>query len=284
MFVSKRISTGLLVVVYLAFATSAAISQRSTEKFKEYSGDRVVVAAPVQIALALGDRFLAANIETIRLAATGMTVNSTTGTIDGRYLLRSHNVVSELNPCHEDNYYLANAILAWAGADLEANHILQAASQCRTWDFLPAFLLGFNKYYFEGNIAAAQEALEIAGERSPENADAMKRFAVMIGAEEFNDQEMALAYLREQKEQAQSAALANSLQDRINRLEGLILLREKQEEYETLFSEPLPSLSALVNSGLIEVVPKDPLGIGYEFINGQFKLRQLRIQGVERPQ
>lgn len=284
MIVSRRNGFLLFSVAYFAFAIFSLVSQRALEKPQEYSGDRVVVTAPVQIALAFGDRYFAANLEAIRLAATGMTVNSSTGAIDGNYLLRSHNVVSKLNPCHEDNYYLANAILSWAGADSEANSILQDASRCRSWDFLPAFLLGFNKYYFERNIPAAQEALKVAAARSPENAIAMKRFAVMIGTEEFDDHALALAYLEEQKDQAQSESLADSLQDRIVRLEGLILLLEKQEIYEARFEAALPTPSALVNSGLLDALPNDPLGIGYEFIDGQFKLRQIRIQGVERPQ
>lgn len=213
-----------------------------------------------------------------------MNVNRNTGEVDGQYLLRGHLAVSELNSCHEDNYYLANALLAWGGAEASANGILKAAMQCRHWDFFPAFLYGFNQYFFKRNVPEAQRALEVAAERSSENAAAMKRFSVMIGAEEFDDEAMALAYLEEQQTKANDAALAESLQNRVDRLKGLIQLREAQSVYEANFDEPLPSPQALLNAGLIEAFPNDPLGIGYEFVNGQFKLRQLRIQGVERPQ
>lgn len=243
-----------------------------------------MIAAPLQVVLALGDRYLAANVETIRLASTGMNINRNTGEVDGKYLLRGHLAVSELNPCHEDNYYLANALLAWGGAEESANGILWAAIQCRHWDFFPAFLYGFNQYFFNRNVLEAQNALEIAAERSLENANAMKRFSVMIGAEEFDDEAMALAYLEEQQAQAQDSALAESLQNRVDRLKGLILLREVQAIYEAEYDEPLSSPQALLDAGLLESFPTDPLGIGYEFVDGQFKLRQLRIQGVERPQ
>lgn len=246
--------------------------------------DRVVVSAPIQVVLALGDRFLAANLETMRLATTGMEVNPVTGTIDGRYLLRAHQTVTELNPCHEDNYYLANSILAWGGADDEANKVLLAAAECRYWDFLPAFLYGFNQYFFNRDIKEAQRGLEMAAQRSGENANAMRRFAIMIAAEELDDEAMALAYLREQQRQASDPALAESLSDRVVRLERLIELRNAQSKYEEAVGKPLPSPQALLESGIIDAFPIDPLGIGYEFIDGQFKLRQLRIQGVERPQ
>lgn len=246
--------------------------------------DRVVISSPVQVALAFGDRFLAANLETIRLAATGMEINPVTGTIDGRYILRSHQTVTELNACHEDNYYLANAILAWGGADEEANKVLLAAAQCRFWDFLPAFLYGFNQYFFGRNVQEAQRGLEMAAQRSGENANAMRRFSIMIAAEELDDEAMALAYLREQQMQASDPSLADSLSDRVVRLERLIELRNAQKKYEAELGEPLPSAQALIDSGIMEAFPIDPLGIGYEFIDGKFKLRQLRIQGVERPQ
>lgn len=246
--------------------------------------DRVVISAPIQVSLAFGDRFLAANLETMRLAATGMEINPVTGTVDGRYLLRAHQTVTQLNACHEDNYYLANSILSWGGADDEANKVLLAAAQCRYWDFLPAFLYGFNQYFFNRNIEEAQRGLEMAAQRSDENANAMRRFSIMIAAEELDDEAMALAYLREQQSQAADPTLADSLADRVLRLERLIELRNAQKKYEGKFGEPLTSPQALLDAGILEAFPIDPLGIGYEFIDGQFKLRQLRIQGVERPQ
>lgn len=248
------------------------------------SPDRVVISAPLQVALAFGDPYLAANFEVIRLAATGMEVNPLTGNVDGQYLLRAHVAATQLNPCHEDNYYLANAILGWGGADQQANDILWAAVQCRHWDFLPAFLYGFNQYFFNRDVAEAQRGLALAAERDPGNASAIKRFSIMIEAEELDDEAMALAYLKEQQSQASDPGLAESLQDRVIRLEGLIQLREAQAAYESRYGEPLPSPQALLDSGLLEAFPTDPLGLGYEFVDGKIKLRQLRIQGVERPQ
>lgn len=280
----KRLRTPwVFIILYCIYAIASGLQGRH-ERHEYQSEDRVVISAPMQLVLYAGDRYLAANFETIRLATTGLEVNPATGTIDGRYLLRAHRVVAELNACHEDNYYLANAILSWAGANEEVNDILWLATQCRYWDFLPPFLYGFNQYFFDRNILEAQEALEFAAERSPENANAMRRFAVMIGTEQFDDESMALAYLKQQQEQAKSDTLAKSLQERVIRLEGLLKLREAQAAYEADYDRPLSSPQDLLESGLIDSFPADPLGIGYEFEDGQFKLRQLRIQGVERPQ
>lgn len=273
----------LFVVLYCTYIIASGLQGR-VEQYEYHSEDRVVLSAPLQLVLYAGDRYLAANFETIRLAATGLQVNPATGTIDGRYLLRAHHVVAQLNACHEDNYYLANAILSWAGANEEVNEILWSATQCRHWDFLPPFLYGFNQYFFDRNITEAQRALEIAAQRSQENANAMRRFAVMIGTEQFDDESMALAYLKQQQAQAESDNLARSLQERVVRLEGLITLREAQTVYEAEYNMPLGSPQDLLDSGLLDSFPTDPLGIGYEFEDGRFKLRQIRIQGVERPQ
>ncbi len=246
--------------------------------------DRVVVTAPLQLLLYMGDRYLAANVETIRLAATGMEINPATGTIDGRYLLRAHQVVTDLNACHEDNYYLANAILAWAGASQEANETLWAAAECRHWDFLPPFLYGFNKYFFSRDIQAAQKGLEIAADRDEFNASSIRRFSIMIATEELNDVSAAIAYLEEQRKQTTSKSLVDSLQKRIVRLEGLVTLQEAHSVYEQEYGEELKVPQALLDKGILDAYPVDPLGVGYEFVDGQFKLRQLTIQGVERPQ
>ena len=275
------------VVFFLGLLTYWVLvlfSNESSNNQVQESGGRVVIPAPLQVFLAFGDRYLAANFETIRLSSTGMDIDPSTGMVDGQFLLRGHMAVAKLNPCHEDNYYLANALLAWGGADESANDVLWAATQCRRWDFLPPFLYGFNQYFFNHNVPEAQRALDIAAGRDSENANAMKRFSIMIGLEEFDDEAMALSYLQQQQAQAKDPTLADSLQDRVIRLQGLILLRVAQTEYEAEYGKPLPSPQVLLETGLLQGFPADPLGIGYEFIDGQFNLRQLSIPGVERPQ
>ncbi|MFO7593020.1 MAG: hypothetical protein R6X15_03110 [Pseudomonadota bacterium] len=265
----------------MLFVLAVTLSGPAHERSSVYINDRVVITAPVQVLLMAGDRFLAANMETIRLAATGLEINPQTGMTDGRYLLRAHRTISELNPCHEDNYYLANALLAWGGAENEANEVLQRAIACRSWDFLPPFLYGFNQYFFDRNLAEAQDAFETAALRSQENAIQLRRLAIMIEAEGMDDEVMALNYLRRQRDDAVDAGLRDMLAKRVLRLEGLIALRRAQAEYEERFSRPLSSPHELLSSGIIEDFPPDPLGLGYEFDNGDFHMRQLKIPGLE---
>lgn len=245
--------------------------------------DRVVIDAPVLAVLYGGDHFLAANLEVFRLASTGLQPMAETGRPDGEYLLRSLKVVADLNPCQEDNYYVANAILAFGGAHAPANDILKRASDCRTWDFYPLFLLGFNHYFFEKNTESAASLFEQAADRSVENSVGLKRIAIVLRSKEIDDAQMALSYLEDQKELARDALLKQSIQKRIVRLKGLVQLREAKKQYENQLGLPLTDVADLINSGIINNFPKDPLGLGYELVNGQFELRQNGMRRMPIP-
>ncbi len=228
------------------------------------------------MALYGGDRFLAANLEVIRLAATGVS----DGAADARYLVRAQRVVSELNPCHEDNYYLANGLLTWGGAVAEGNEILRRAIECRFWDGMPGFFYGINLSFFDRNADEAARVLEESATRWPENAAALRKLAVMLRVEKFSDERLALEYLTLQRDAAVDLQLREMLDRRVVRLQGLVDLRAAQHRYEVLHG-PLGDLTQLVSSGELLAFPDDPLGLGYELREGRIELRKLKIAGLE---
>lgn len=237
---------------------------------------RVVVSAPVLLMLYGGDRFLAADLELIRLSATGMDNGST----DAEYLIRAQRVVAELNPCHEDNYYLANGLLAWGGAVTEGNEILRRAINCRFWDGLPGFFYAVNLSFFERNVDAAAHALEESALRWPENAAALRKFAIMLRIDGFSDERLAIRYLTQQRDSTGDVQLREMLDRRVIRLQGLADLRSAQVRYETKHG-PLSDLAQLVDAGEIVAIPEDPLRLGYELREGRIELRKLKIAGLE---
>jgi hypothetical protein len=245
--------------------------------------DRVVIAAPVQLLLAGGDQFLAANFEAIRLAATS-DASMAGGSDDAAFRIRAHRVVAQLNPCHEDNYYVGNALLSWGGAPEEGSDLLRRATGCRTWDEFPPFFLGFNEQFFNRNAAGAQHAFEIAAQRSVANAPIFRRMAIMVAAGELDDERMAVNYLKSQRDGADDPRLRDMLDKRVVRLEGLLSLREAQRRYEERFGKPLTDPVVLISSGLLSAFPTDPLRLGYTFANGRFELRKLEIDGMEGAQ
>jgi hypothetical protein len=242
---------------------------------------RVVIAAPLQVLMFAGDRYLAANLETIRIAATGLDTPLDQRNLAASYLVRAHNGVAQLNACQEDNYYLGNALLSWSGAEDEGLEVLRQAMECRYWDELPAFLYGFNSYFFHHDASEAQRALEIAAQRSSDNAAALRKLAIMIAAGEFNDLSMAIDYLKHQRDQATDMKLQQMLDKRVGRLEGLSRLRQAQKQYERKFGRPLTAPVELIQKGLLQQFPTDPLGLGYDFRNGEFHLHKLEIEGME---
>lgn len=241
--------------------------------------DRVVVSAPVLTALYGGDRFLAANLEAIRLSATAVDQ----GQADLHYLVRAQGVVAQLNACHEDNYYLANGLLTWGGAVTEGNEVLRHAINCRFWDGIPPFFYGVNLAFFDKDKAQAVQAFEIAAERWPENAVTLRRMAIMLRAEALADERLALNYLMQQRDTTHDPKLRDMLDKRVIRLQGLIDLRAAQRRYEEAHG-PLQDFQQLVDSGEIAMLPQDPLRLGYELRDGRIEFRELKIPGMENQQ
>ncbi len=232
----------------------------------------IVVSEPIQVLLYGGDRFLAANIESIRAMAAATTEGAE------NYRLRAHTAVSHLNPCHEDNYWIGNASLSWGGAEEQGLELLRNAIRCRYWDEWPAFFYGFNQDFFLKNIAEARRALELAAQRSPNNAAVFRNFSIMLKAGEINDTKMAVEMLTKEHDEAKDKKLKEMLNQRITRLTGLLSLRNAQQAFEKKFGKPLQQPQELLETGLLDAFPEDPLRIGYEFRDNAFHLRQLKMQ------
>ncbi len=277
----KRYSSLLFALAGFA-AFVAAVLWRNDQPVIFHSvtvEDRVVVSAPVLAALYGGDRFLAANLEAIRLSATAVDQ----GQADLHYLIRAQGVVAQLNACHEDNYYLANGLLTWGGAVAEGNEVLRQAINCRFWDGIPPFFYGVNLAFFDKDKAQAVQAFEIAAERWPENAVTLRRMAIMLRAEALADERLALNYLMQQRDTTHDPKLRDMLDKRVIRLQGLIDLRAAQRRYEEAHG-PLQDFQQLVDSGEMAMLPQDPLRLGYELRDGRIEFRELKIPGMENQQ
>lgn len=273
-----RPSLLLALAGFALFATLAGWrAQQPAELKPQPIVDRVVIPAPLLVTLHGGDRYLAADLETMRLAATGMDDRG----VDTSYLVRAQREVARLNACHEDNYYLANGLLTWGGAVKEGNEVLRTAIECRFWDEFPPFFYGINLSFFQHNNEEAARVLETGAQRSARNGAAMRKLAVMLRAEQFANERLALNYLIEQRDSAAEPKLQGMLDKRVVRLQGLIALREAQRRYEDEHG-PLMSLEQLVEQHLIDSVPADPLLLGYELRDGRIELRKFKIAGLEK--
>lgn len=272
-----RLALPFALLCFVLFAAIVAWRAQQPVRLMSHAvADRVVIPAPLLVALSGGDRYLAADLETMRLSATGMDDRG----VDTDYLVRAQREVARLNPCHEDNYYLANGLLTWGGAVQQGNAVLRAAVKCRFWDEFPPFFYGINLSFFQHDNEEAARVLEIGAQRSTQNAAAMRKLAVMLRAEQFADERLALNYLVQQRDSATDPKLRDMLDKRVIRLQGLIYLREAQRRYEAE-QGPLTDLQQLISQGIITDLPIDPLRLGYEVRNGRIELKKLKIAGLE---
>lgn len=269
-----------LLFAALGFALFAAAvfwrPQVSTVQVPESDLGRVVISSPILVALYGGDRFLAASLEVMRLAATAIDNRG----VDTGYLIRAQQEVAELNPCHEDNYFLANGLLTWGGAVDQGNRVLEAAVDCRFWDYVPPFFFGINLSFFEQDRVNAARLLEISAMRSPENAASLRKMAILLRAEQLADERLALNYLIQQRDASIDPRLHEMLDKRVVRLQGLVALRDAQRRFEAK-DGVLVRLEQLVEAGLMPAIPDDPLRLGYELRDGHITLKKMKIAGIE---
>lgn len=274
---SNRILLAVSLLASVLFLLATHYRLPPTSRVATLPEGQIVITAPLQVAIYAGDRFLAADLETMRVAAIGPSEEERLAA----YRIRAQTVVAQLNPCQEDNAYLANAMLSWGGAVDEGNDILQRATDCRYWDEIPPFFLGFNRYFFYRDVDGARKFIEIAAARSEKNRSALKQISIVMASKKLADEKMAVEYLRSERDKATDKGIAKMLERRLTRLEGLITLREAQSRFEKRFGKPLSDPNELLISNILESFPQDPMGLGYQFIDGHFRLRPHIINGRE---
>jgi hypothetical protein len=228
---------------------------------KEQDVLSVAVPPPMQVVLAGGDRYLAANIAVFRAMMVAGYVEHDEATY--RVLAQVQADAAILNPAHEDNYYIAQAVLPWVG-QVELNQSIQKmATEARPRDMLPPFFLGFNRFYFLRDPVGGAEAVKEAARR----ADPVNRGALMAIAakwyEKGDDPELAITMIRGLMKSTRDQRLQQHLQRRVERLKGLIALRNAATRYRAARGKPPSRLEELVSGGYIEAIPQDPFGLGY---------------------
>lgn len=248
----------IVVTVWALFAW-ASLQLRDAPRLDVRDVLRVRLPLPVQLAYAGGDPYLAANLNVFRsLMVDARITEGETYRVQGQLQADA----SFFNPHHEDNYYVAAAILPWNGQLEAAQRVLLRAAQSREWDMWPAFFYAFNAMYFEHDMARAGHWAEVAAERNPGNAGALRDMAAKW-YERGDDPQMALNILKAMREQSRDENFRALLQTRIARLEGLQALRAAASAYRAEHAAPPAQLDELLGYGGLQALPQDPLQLGY---------------------
>lgn len=250
---------GVAVLAALFVFAVAGVKRHEREAAPESLN--VVLSPVIQMFMAGGDRFLAANVAVWRTTVFPL---SSTDTESAHALAAAQLVASRLNPAHEDNYYTAQGILPWYGQVEATREILTAAADSRSTDFLPLFFLGFNAMYFEKKFTESGSYLERAASRM-QGEDRLRMQATAAKFyEKGDDPDFAIKVIRGMQESTRSQALRDHLQIRVVRLEMLKFLRAAAGRFEARFRRPPASLEELVTSGIVVSLPVDPMGAGFE--------------------
>ena len=219
----------------------------------------VALPPALQLPLTLGDRYLAANIEVFRAMVLDV-ADPKKKYLDA--LAKVQQSASTLNPAHEDNYYIAQAILPWNGAVDANQYIQERAKDSRPWDFLPGFFAAFNNLYFYQDPQKAGEILYSVAGRQPKHKEAIIELAARW-QEKGRDLDAAIQVVQAMEKQTRSPALKKNLQMRVERLQGLRDLREAAERYKKEFGHSPISFESLLATGMLLDIPNDPFGDGY---------------------
>lgn len=263
---------GLMALV--AALVFVATSERLKSVPRKSISVEMQVALPlfVQVFMAMGDRNLAANVAAIRALVVAPEKMRPE---EFRILAKVQEDVSWLNPGHEDNYYIAFAILPQYGEVDSAQTILARASRLRYFDYQPSFFYAFNQWYFKHDPAGASAWMREAAEKLP---DPDQRLTMQNMAarwmDKVQDTELAIRVVEAMAKEARRKDFRAYLELRVVRLRQLHQLRTAAVAYRERFGKPLANLQELVSSGILAELPTDPFGFGFGFDQqGEIMLR-----------
>lgn len=260
-----------LAPVVLAGAVLAyvAAQQFVLPRPRQAANDELMVSLPplVQVVMAAGDRYLAANLATWRaLVATTGKLQPGQAAVQGMV----QRDAAWMNPAHEDNYYVAAAILPWNGRLADAQYVLGRAMKARSKDMWPGFYFAFDVYFFEKDAQrAAQILMEQAAKAETErNRLTMQSIAARWAQKGVNSEETA-AFLRTLAEQSNHAAFRHYLLSSAERVENVLQLQAALDRYRERTHAMPVDIDALAAEFEGVALPNDPLGGSYEIKDGK---------------
>jgi len=236
---------------------------------------QVALPAVAQLMFNGGDRHLASNLNVMR----SMMVSSASDQKTYGVQATLQKQASILNPYHEDNYYIAGAVLAWEGQTDVAQFVLTRATKYRHWDFLPPFLAGFNYHYFYKDGVAAGAYANRAADRLDERQSRSMRDLAARWLSSGNELDEGIRVLEGMIRSTRDTAMKHRLAARIERVRQLKVLREAAQRYRSDFGASPTSFEALLEAGLLDTMPEDPLRRGFELdAEGQPQFSSVRAQ------
>ena len=214
----------------------------------------------------MGDRYFAANIGVWRAIMVG---SEKIGGDSLRILTQIQEDVSFLNPGHEDNYYIATAILPWEGEVDVAQTILARATSARPTDAYPPFYFGFNELYFRKNTKLAVANIRLAAERAADEGDRQALALMAARWSESGNIDSVAKVLRSIADDAHDPHLREYLLKRARHHEILEELQGAAALFFRRNGRQPTGLDEISRDAGWDGIPDDPAGEGFIFMDGK---------------
>ena len=250
----------LLLAAALAFISSVSFGPR--EPIHERAREMAVrIPLMFQVLSAAGDRYLAANLAGFRILVSEA---YRMGPAELALQAQLQKDVSWLNPAHEDNYYIAAAILSVPELLPAAQYVLRRAADARPRDWQPLFYYGFNRYHFEKDAVAGAQALLEAVPRMRDEGESwtMQNLAARWVERGYSAADAA-RIVGGMADNANPGRFKRYLGNRAQRLRDLAMLRDAAATFRDRHGRSPARLEELVSAGIIARIPEDPFRRGY---------------------
>jgi hypothetical protein len=255
-----------LIVTIIVLIIGYALIFPSFEKYrypvKEEQARGLILPPPVVKLLALEFKTITADFLFARASQYygGRSLRPVAWTkSDYVWLYNNFLVITELDPYFEDPYYFSNAIFTWSvGAVNDADKLLEQGMNARTWDWQLPFYLGFNKFYFLHDDKGGADDLLIAAKR-PGAWDGLPMLAARLYSNAGRT-ENAIDFLEIFSRTENDVKIKVNYEIRIDALRSILEIENAVSRYKYKKKKVPKDIHALVKSGILAEVPKDPYG------------------------
>ena len=254
---------GPLASALFCFVVFVLLLPALYDRPRPQSSPEMEVALPrfVQVLMAAGDRYLAANLAGFR----ALVASTEKMTADNYHILGIvQSDLAWLNPAHEDNYYIAAAILPWNQEVDAAQYILRRASEARPFDWSPAFYFAFNAMHFQKNAVEGAKWLRIASDQARDEMDKIQLQQLAAQwVSRGEDKQLAIRMHRSLAKETHHVAFARFLERRAERLENILALESAIAIFKGRMGRLPLRVEELVETGVLPSLPIDPFGVPY---------------------
>lgn len=178
---------------------------------------------------------------------------------DWQFVIRSLDVVTDLDPYFLDPYMLAEGLLAWDAQKPEkANLLLEKGMKYRNFDWRLPFFVGFNNFYFLKDYETASGFIMTASKLpgSPAYLATLGARLAYYGGKS----KTALLFLKEMLADTDDVLLRTRLETRMLALERAVVIEEALDKFKDQEGRSPEKLTELVSGGYLSDLPLDPYG------------------------